>query len=105
MRTASGTPSLQQLDTATDKQLAVEPDEPPVVARMIVEIRSDGTRTVARGALEDVATGNRVALVARGNSPAQLAASLARSLLKAPVLAGAKFSALLLGGRRKRRLG
>lgn len=59
-------------------------EEPPVVARMIVEIRSDGTRTVARGALEDIVTGERVAIDAHGGSPLQLAASLAQSLLSTP---------------------
>jgi hypothetical protein len=59
-------------------------EEPPVVARMIVEIRSDGTRTIARGALEDVVTGERVAIDAKGGSPIQLAASLAQSLLSTP---------------------
>lgn len=59
-------------------------EEPPVVARMIVEIRSDGTRTVARGALEDVVTGERVSIDAHGGSPLQLAASLAQSLLSTP---------------------
>ena len=37
-------------------------DEPPVVARLIVEIRSDGTRTIARGAIEDVASGQKTAI-------------------------------------------
>lgn len=59
-------------------------EEPPVVARMIVEIRSDGTRTIARGALEDVVTGERVSIDAKGGSPIQLAASLAQSLLSTP---------------------
>jgi hypothetical protein len=67
--------------------LATPPDDPPVVARMIVEIRSDGLRTVARGAVEDVATGDRVAVEARGSTPAQLAASLAKSLFSMPLLA------------------
>lgn len=95
-------PPPESLASNADDRLAPEPDEPPVVARMIVEIRSDGTHTIARGALEDAATGHRVALVARGSSPAQLAVSLAKSLFKAPALAGAKFGALLLGGRKKR---
>ena len=36
--------------------------EMPVVARMVVEIRSDGTKTMARGALEDLVTGQQVAI-------------------------------------------
>jgi hypothetical protein len=58
--------------------------EPPVVARLVVEVRSDGSRTIARGALD--VEGEAVALEARGTTPAQLAASLARSLLTAPAL-------------------
>jgi hypothetical protein len=29
-------------------------DEPPVIARLVAEIRSDGSRTIERGTLEDV---------------------------------------------------
>jgi len=82
-------------------RLATEPDEPPVVARLIVEIRSDGTRTVARGALEDVLGGERVAIVARGTTPMALAASLAKSLFQAPMLARHTVKALLQGRKRK----
>jgi hypothetical protein len=60
--------------------------EPPVVARLVVEIRSDGRRTIARGALEDAASGQGVAIEARGNSPVQLALSLARTMLSIPAL-------------------
>ena len=70
-------------------------DEPPVVARMVVEIRSDGTRTIARGALEDAENGERVAIVAHGSTPIALAASLARSMLAAPMLARQAVRALL----------
>ena len=93
-------PEVQVADGPARDRLAPEPDDPPVVARMVVEIRSDGTRTVARGALEDVSTGHRVALVASGSTPAALAASLAKSLLKMPVLAGGAVRALLRKGRR-----
>jgi hypothetical protein len=59
-------------------------EEPPVVARLVVEIRSDGTRTIARGALEDAQHGEKVAIEAHGNSPLQLALALARSLTQLP---------------------
>ena len=85
-----------------DKRLAPEPDEPPVVARMIVEIRSDGTRTVARGALEDSASGERVAIEARGSTPAALALSLARSMLSVPSLTRQAVKALLVSRRERR---
>ena len=71
--------------------------EPPVVARMVIEIRSDGRRTIARGALEDVATGQKVAIEARGNSPLGLALALARSMASAPALARTAVRALLAG--------
>lgn len=66
--------------------LANEPEEPPVVARFMVEIRSDGTRTIARGALDDVANGEKAAIEARGTTPAMLAASLLKSLVASPLL-------------------
>ena len=65
-----------------------EVEDLPVVARLVVEIRSDGSRTLARGALEDVVTGERVSLEANGGSPAQLAASLAGNLLVTPFALG-----------------
>lgn len=62
-------------------------NDPPVVARLMVEIRSDGSRTVARGALGDEETGQRVAIEAKGSSPLEVAASLAKTVLRAPALA------------------
>lgn len=67
--------------------LASRPEDPPVVARMVVEIRSDGTRTVARGAIEDVSTGESASLEAHGTTPISLAASLAKSLVSIPFMA------------------
>jgi hypothetical protein len=67
-------------------RLAEPQGDPPVVARFMVEIRSDGTRTVARGALEDVANGERAVIEARGSTPAALAGSLLKSLLASPLL-------------------
>lgn len=80
--------------------LTTAPDDPPVVARMIVEIRSDGTRTIARGAMEDVHSGERVALEAHGTTPVALAASLARSMLIAPMLARQAVRAWLTAKKR-----
>jgi hypothetical protein len=76
--------------------------EPPVVARLIVEIRSDGSRTIARGAIEDVASGQRTTIEARGDSPIQLAIALARSLTQLPRM-GARSAVRGLLGRRKDR--
>lgn len=61
--------------------------EPPVVARLVVEIRSDGSRTIARGALEDLQSGERVQVHAEGGSPLQLAAQLAKAIFSTPSIA------------------
>jgi hypothetical protein len=74
--------------------------EPPVVARLVVEIRSDGSRTIARGAVEDVPSGQRTTLEARGDSPIQLALALARVLTQLPRL-GARSAVRGLLGRRR----
>lgn len=62
------------------------PPELPVVARIVVEVRSDGSRTVARGAMEDAASQTRVALEASGGTPLELALALAKSIMSAPWL-------------------
>jgi hypothetical protein len=77
-------------------------DEPPVVARLVVEIRSDGTRTIARGAVEDAQRGERVAIEARGDSPIQLAIALARALTQLPRLSARQAVRGLLAKRRER---
>lgn len=59
----------------------------PVVARLVIEIRSDGSRTVARGALADHEHGERVGIEARGGSPAELAGQLLRAVATQPVQA------------------
>ncbi|HSC88015.1 MAG TPA: hypothetical protein VLC09_12120 [Polyangiaceae bacterium] len=76
-----------QLEPASTDTLAEEADLPPVVARMVIEIRSDGSRTIARGALEDRLTGERVALQADASTPLALATELTRALLRTPLLA------------------
>jgi len=77
-------------------------DEPPVVARLVVEIRSDGSRTIARGAVEDAQRGERVTVEARGDSPIQLAIALARALTQVPRLSARSAVRGLLGKRRDR---
>jgi len=67
-------------------ELTEEQGLPPVVARMVVEIRSDGSRTVARGALEDLQNGERVSLQADAATPVALVAQLSKSLLSIPAL-------------------
>ena len=63
---------------------ALAHDDLPVVARLIIEVRSDGSRTVARGAMEDAASGTKAAIEAIGSTPLELALGLAKSLLSAP---------------------
>jgi hypothetical protein len=86
-----------------DDAIAKRDEELPVVARLIVEVRSDGTRTIARGGLEDMTSGQRVTIDARGDSPAQLALALARSIFRLPQLAARMSVRGLLGrGRDKK---
>lgn len=74
------------LDAAPDAAVAREQDLPPVVARMVIEVRSDGVRTMARGALEDLATGQQVAVETPALTPLELSLALSRSLLSLPGL-------------------
>jgi hypothetical protein len=74
--------------------------EPPVVARLIVEIRSDGSRTIARGAAEDTVSGERTTIEVRGDSPIQLAIALARALTQLPRISARSAVRGLLGRKR-----
>lgn len=74
--------------------------EPPVVARLVIEIRSDGSRTIARGLAEDVERGERVKLEASGATPLGLALSLLGQLNQIPAIARS-FARGLLGGPKK----
>lgn len=58
--------------------------EPPVVAQLMIEIRSDGSRTIARGALNDLRSGESAQVRAEGRTPRDLMLSLAGSLLSLP---------------------
>jgi hypothetical protein len=89
-------------DSPHVKQIGPDDEDLPVVARLVVEIRSDGRRTLARGAAEDAASGQRVAIEARGDSPAQLAVALARSLFKLPGIGARRAVRGLLGRGKKR---
>lgn len=59
-----------------DAEALARDEELPVVARMAVEIRSDGVRTVARGAMVDAATDTEVAIELRASSMLELAGQL-----------------------------
>lgn len=88
-------PARRPTDEALD-----QPAEPPVVARLVIEIRSDGSRTIARGALEDLTSGERVALKADGRTPAELLGSLLGQLTVIPRMV-ARAALGRLGPRRK----
>lgn len=82
------------LAPAASSDSLVSDEELPVVARLVVEIRSDGTRTIARGAAEDATTGEKVALRLEGSTPLALALSLMKSVADLPSLARAAVKAL-----------
>lgn len=77
------TPNQKPVHTQAGADLDVA-KELPVVARLVVEIRSDGSRTIARGAMEDAASGMKASIEASGQSPLELAVGLAKSILAAP---------------------
>ena len=90
----------KSLQTAPGAGPLQESKEPPVVTRLVIEIRSDGSRTIARGAVEDVESGERVELKAEGATPLLLIASLLRSMTDVPLLAK-KAARLFLPGKKK----
>lgn len=60
-----------------DRERAIElGGEPPIVARCVVEVRSDGSLSIARGIFETKE--QSVLLEGKGNTPAELVAMLAR---------------------------
>jgi hypothetical protein len=79
-------------DDATD---VVSADEPPVVARLWVEIRSNGNLTVARGALENGQLDERTSLEVKGATPFHLTLSLVKALFQAPAFVRSFTQALL----------
>lgn len=86
---------------STERDRAISKDEePPVVARMVIEIRSDGTRTIARGAAEDALTGEKVAIEVAGTTPLQLALSMMKTVASLPAIAKSAMKALRQPGRR-----
>ena len=88
-------------DLAPREGAAIAPeDELPVVARLVVEIRSDGTRTVARGAMYEAESGQKVAVELQSGSPWQMAQSLVKALLGMPRLVLETRKALALKARR-----
>lgn len=53
--------------------------EPPVVARLVIEVRSDGSHSIARGAVQ--VEGEGAAVEAHGDTPAELVRALVKSAL------------------------
>jgi hypothetical protein len=97
-KTRDGAAEGQLVERAPDDLQSTT--DPPVVSRLVVEIRSDGSRTIARGAMEDAQRGERVTVEARGDSPVQLAIALARALTQLPRLSARSAVRGLLGKRR-----
>jgi hypothetical protein len=75
--------------------------ELPVVARLVVEVRSDGTTTIARAGLSDDTTGTTV-MEARGSTPLALALDLARHIVGLTKM-GPRTARALLAARRSTR--
>jgi hypothetical protein len=86
MSTPPSHKTATSVTTTPGQSLPASVDDLPVVARLIVEIRSDGSRTIARGAMEDAVSDTRVAIEASGTNPLELALGLAKSILAAPWL-------------------
>jgi hypothetical protein len=89
--------------THEDKPVAAEPIDiqpstpglPPVVARVVVELRSDGTRTVACASVQNAFLGQGVSVQAESRAPIKLALALLRTAERLPFL-GPKVAKLLL---------
>lgn len=88
--------------TAEEASLEAEAGLPPVVLRMVVEVRSDGTRTIARGALEDQRMGERVQIKIDNFSPLLLGKEITRALLSVPSFAKRAARTMLLSRGRPR---
>lgn len=88
--------------TAHSSTIADTDAELPIVARLVVEIRSDGKRTIARGAMEDSLSGEKVAIEARGSSPMSLALGLARSMMQGRAFAKSAVRAFLPRSKKRR---
>jgi hypothetical protein len=90
------------IDVKGGKIIQADDEDLPVVARLMVEIRSDGSRTIARGAMEDLLSGDKVAIEARGSTPMALALGLAKSMMRGKAFARSAARALLPRGKKKR---
>lgn len=88
----------------SNEDLPAAAEELPIVARLVVEIRSDGSRTMARGAIANEATDERVALEAVADSPVALIGMLARQILRLGTSTLAPHRALGAGTRRRDRV-
>jgi hypothetical protein len=76
--------ALGRANANKDSNLPDTRVEPPVVAQLMIEIRSDGSHTIARGALHDLRSNESAHVHAEGKTPAALIASLLQSLLSLP---------------------
>jgi hypothetical protein len=72
--------------------------ELPIVARILVEIRSDGTRTVASASVQNALLGQAVSVQAETTTPNSIAQVLLRSMARMPLLGTVASRALLRSG-------
>jgi hypothetical protein len=100
MPTMEDTPEVLSPESPS-RAVSTSGAELPVVARLVVEIRSDGTTTIARAGLSDDTTGTTV-LEARGSTPLALALDLARHIVGLTKL-GPQAARALLAARRSTR--
>ena len=90
------------IDSGGAPVATADSEEPAVVARLMVEIRSDGSHTIARGAMEDLLSGEKVAIEARGSTPVALALGLAKSMMRGRAFARSAARAFLPRSKKKR---
>jgi hypothetical protein len=97
MPTMEDTPEALTRDSMR-RAVSASGAELPVVARLVVEVRSDGTTTIARAGLSDDKTGTTV-MEARGSTPLALALDLARHIVGLTKMGPRTARALLVARR------
>ncbi len=79
-------PDMAELPKRRADDVVAIANDLPVVAQLVVEIRSDGVRTRARGAMVDVPSGQQVAIDVGAGSILELSSALAKAVLGLPML-------------------
>jgi hypothetical protein len=84
-------------DLDAGERSSTDQPRPPVIARIVVEVRSDGTKTRSYGVLEDLRHGHQSQIVMPGPWPG-VAVALLRNLLTASAMARQVLGAVLRPG-------